>query len=135
MARCLYNDLKKAEIIPWFDEEDLLPGQKWEAVIKKQIRESDFFLLLISSHSMGKRGFVQKEQKIAWDVVEELPPTEVFVIPVKIDDCEILDDRFSEIHIERLYPSYEEGFEKILKTIKGKTTKKENKLKTLIQKN
>ena len=59
-ARRIYNDLKKQGIIPWFDEEDLLPGQKWETVIKKEIRESDFFLLLISSYSMGKRGFCAK---------------------------------------------------------------------------
>ena len=47
-ARKLYRDLKNAELNPWLDEEVLLPGQNWKSAIKKAIKESRFFIALLS---------------------------------------------------------------------------------------
>ena len=56
-ARKLYRDLKNAELNPWLDEEVLLPGQNWKSAIKKAIKESRFFIALLSSNSVKKGGF------------------------------------------------------------------------------
>ncbi|MGE0086834.1 MAG: toll/interleukin-1 receptor domain-containing protein [Desulfococcaceae bacterium] len=50
-ARRLYADLKMAGIVPWMDKIDLLPGQNWKFHITKAIRESSFFIALLSSKS------------------------------------------------------------------------------------
>jgi hypothetical protein len=128
-ARRIYHDLKDRGIDVWFDEEDLLPGERWETVIKKEIRESNFYLILISSSSMTKRGFVQKEQRIAWDVMDEYPDSKSFIIPVQIDECEITAERFQGLHIEKLFPSYDDGLKKIIKAITGEDIRMKKKKK------
>ena len=81
IARQLYADLKRAGVEPWLDCESLLPGQYWENEINRAIRESSYVMVLLSSHSVSKRGFVRKELKKALDILDELPPSQIFLIP------------------------------------------------------
>lgn len=60
-ARKMFHDLARASYEPWLDCESLLPGQRWEPTIEQAIRESRYFVALISSRSSVKRGYVQKE--------------------------------------------------------------------------
>ena len=89
LARRLYQDLRKAGLNPWLDEESILPGQDWENEIRTAIRSSRYFIPLFSSISIKKRGYVQKEFKFALDVFKEFPPSSIFAIPVRLDDCKI----------------------------------------------
>ena len=116
-AKRLYDDLKKSDVIPWMDSEDLLPGQKWRVAIPKALKESRYVLALLSSHSLSKRGFVQKELKRAFDLLDELPSTDIFVIPIRLDDCEPTDERLQELQWVDLFRSYEEGVQRILKVV------------------
>ncbi len=54
IAKKLYDDLKKADIQPWMDREDLLAGQNWREIIPQVIRDSSYFLLLISRYIVIK---------------------------------------------------------------------------------
>ena len=72
-ARRLYECLKSYGLHPWMDEVDLLPGQRFADIIKEAIRVSRYFVALISSHSVNKRGFVQRELREALDVLAEVP--------------------------------------------------------------
>ncbi|MCP4351968.1 MAG: TIR domain-containing protein [Desulfobacterales bacterium] len=119
IARKLYHDLRKAGVKPWLDEEDLLPGQKWEAKIEKVIRGSLYFLAVLSSNSVTKQGVVQKEVKIALDVLKGCTPNQDFIVPVRIDECEPEYKELKERHWVDLFPSYENGFKKILSKIMG----------------
>jgi len=112
-ARKLYEDLKKAGVKPWMDVEDLLPGQNWERTITQAIKESRFVIALLSSNSVLKRGFVQKELKNALDILDHYPDGDIFLIPVRIDNCEI-PEMIKRVHFTDLFPSYEIGFKKIL---------------------
>ena len=109
----LYNDLKKIEVIPWIDIEDLLPGEDWEYMITKNIKESSFFIALLSSNSISKRGHVQKELKRAFDLLDEFPPEHIFIIPVRLNECEPLHEKFQPIHWVDSFPSYEKCLKKI----------------------
>ncbi len=115
-ARRLYSDLESVGAAPWMDEEDLLPGQVWGTEITRAIRESRFFIALLSSHSVSKRGFFHTELKKALKILDQFPPDEIFFIPSRIDGCELPDD-IAHIHCADLSPSYERGFEKILKVV------------------
>ena len=69
----------------------LQPGQDWASEISKAIRRSRFVLACISNSSISKSGFVQKELRIALDVADEQPEGSTFLIPVRLEECEIPD--------------------------------------------
>lgn len=116
-ARRLYADLQQAGLKPWMDTEDLLPGQKWRVIINHVLKKSSYVMVLLSPNSISKRGFVQKELKKALDVVDELPPSDIFVIPVRLDVCDPVDDRLQELHWVDLFPDYEKGLKRILRVL------------------
>jgi len=117
IARKLYHDLKQAGISPWMDKEDLLPGQNWRVMISKAIQESKYFLAVLSSHSLTKKGFVQKELKMALDILDEFPAEDIFVIPIRIEDCKPEDEKLKYLHWADFFPSYQEGLNQILRVL------------------
>jgi TIR domain-containing protein len=110
-VRGLYDKLKASGFHPWLDKEDLLAGQVWESEIKKAIKDCHFFIACLSSKSVNKRGFVQKELKQALDVVGEFPEGQLFVVPVKLEECEVPASLQMYHHVDLLAPN---GFEKLL---------------------
>jgi len=117
MAKKLYSDLIESGVDPWLDQEKILPGDNWRLKIKEAIKTSSYFLAILSSNSVSKAGYVQKEMKMGLDMLEEKPPSMRYLIPVKIDDCKPQDDRINDIHQTDLYQSYEKGLKRILKAI------------------
>jgi hypothetical protein len=93
LAMELYKRLINSgiKLKPWFDEIDLLPGKRWEIEIKKEIKQSDVVLICLSNASIGKKGYLNKEIKIALEEAEKFPPDAVYIIPIKLTDCELPD--------------------------------------------
>ncbi|HSK78040.1 MAG TPA: toll/interleukin-1 receptor domain-containing protein [Thermoanaerobaculia bacterium] len=96
-ARSLYAFVLEGGHKVWMDKESLLPGEDWKQVIHKAIRESDFFLACLSKKSVSKRGYVQRELKQACEVLDEFPEGEIFIVPIRLDDCEP-PQRFEDLH-------------------------------------
>jgi len=48
-------------IDPWVDEKKLLPGQDWRLKIEEAVETSDIVIICLSTNSVSKEGFVQKE--------------------------------------------------------------------------
>jgi hypothetical protein len=117
IAQRLYNDLKGKGVSPWLDTEDLLLGQNRKTEISRAIKESSYFISLLSANSVTKRGYVQKELKIALDILDEFPVSEIFIIPARLDNCEPIDEKLQAIHWVDLFPSYETGLDKILRVL------------------
>jgi formylglycine-generating enzyme required for sulfatase activity len=89
-VRELYNALKtESWIEPWLDEEKISFGQHWTTVIEKAIDESDVVLIFLSRNSVHKEGFVQRELNYAWEISLEKPRDVIFLIPFRLDNCEI----------------------------------------------
>jgi len=88
-VRSLCKRLKADGFDPWLDEERLLPGQDWNLEIEKALRASDSILLCFSSLSVQKEGVIQREYKRAMRIQEEKPEGAIFIIPVRLDDCEM----------------------------------------------
>jgi len=88
-VRDVYQSLKAVGFGPWLDEEQLLGGQIWEYEIKRAIKDCHFFIACLSTKSVNKRGFVQKELKQALNVVQEFPEDQVYMIPVRLEECGI----------------------------------------------
>lgn len=105
---------------PWLDKIDLLPGDDWQCEIPKVIKASDFVMVFLSTTSVSKRGYVQKEFKLALDVLDECPEGTIYLIPVKLDDCNV-PQKFAHLH----YVSLREpgALEKIAKAIRRHSSK------------
>ena len=117
IAERLYADLEKEGLKPWLDVKSLLPGTIWKDEIKLQIKNSQFVVLLLSQKSLGKVGYIQKEIRDVLETLDEYPQSKIFLIPVRLEDCQISHNRISEIQWVDLFPSYRSGFKKILKAI------------------
>jgi formylglycine-generating enzyme required for sulfatase activity len=72
----------------WLDEEKLLPGQDWDYEIDRALDNSDAVIVTLSTGSVSKEGYVQKELRFALDVALEKPEGTIFILPVRLDDCE-----------------------------------------------
>jgi hypothetical protein len=89
MVRNIYSLLREDGVRPWLDEEEILPGQDWDSEIRRAVRQSHAILVCLSSSSVRKEGYLQKEMRLALDVADEKPDGTIFIIPVKFDDCEL----------------------------------------------
>jgi formylglycine-generating enzyme required for sulfatase activity len=88
-VRELYQKLcAEAWIDPWLDEEKLLPGQDWDYEIEKPLDRSDAVIVTLSTGSVSKEGYVQKELKFVLDLAMEKPDGTIFILPVRLNDCE-----------------------------------------------
>lgn len=90
-VRKLHAELKARGFEPWLDEVDLMPGQIWKVEIPKAIRAAGLFLACLSSRSVEKVGYVQNEFRLALTAFGERPPESIYLIPVRLDDCEVPD--------------------------------------------
>jgi hypothetical protein len=72
----------------WLDEEKLFPGMEWSSEIEKAVEATDVIIVCLSHNSVTKEGFVQRELKFALDIALEKPEGTLFIIPLRLDDCE-----------------------------------------------
>ena len=90
VVRDLYKRLlAEPWIDPWLDEERLLPGQDWNLEIEKAVESSDAVIVCVSSTSVAKEGYVQKELRKVLDIALEKLEGAIFIVPVRLDDCEL----------------------------------------------
>lgn len=84
-----FDKLEGLGLEPWLDEKKILPGEKWENAISDAFNNSHVIVLLISSKSVNKRGFVQREANWAMKKLEEKLDNDIYIIPIMIEPCEV----------------------------------------------
>src|SRR5215217_2508719 len=115
---------------PWLDEEDLLPGQEWAREIPRALQASDFILIFLSRISVAKRGYVQREMKLALDAWQELPEGAIHTIPVRLDDCDV-PEQFRRYHWANLFDP--NGFDRIVRAIRAEIAKRPGVIDTHVK--
>jgi hypothetical protein len=70
------------------DVHDISAGKPWEAEIRSAIGQASFVLVFLSASTVTRRGYVQKEIRLAIDMFSELS-VGTFLIPVRIEECEL----------------------------------------------
>jgi hypothetical protein len=110
----LHDLLLKQGAAPWLDAEQLLPGQDWNLEINKALDISDVILICLSRNSVDKEGYVQREVRIALDRALEMPEGRIFLIPVRLEVCE-LPSRLSSYQYVDLFA--EDGVGKLIKSL------------------
>lgn len=108
-VRGLCERLKSDGFDPWLDEERLLPGMNWDMEIEKALRASDVLLLCFSNLSVSKEGYIQREFKRAKRYQEEKPEGTIYLIPVRLDKCELPYD-FKDVQ----FVDFPEGYDRLV---------------------
>jgi WD40 repeat protein len=116
-VRKLYHRLLADGLNPWLDERDILPGQDWEREIAKAVRSSAVVLVCLSRNAANKTGYIQKEIRYALDVAAEQPEGTIFMIPVRLEECDV-PDRLRQWQWVNLFD--ENGYGFILKALAAK---------------
>jgi len=116
-AQTLYNILKNVGVEPWLDVESILPGQKWRTAIKSAIKNCNYFITLLSSRSVSKKGYVQKELKEALEYLDEFPDSKIYIIPIRLDECYPSDIKLHDIQWVDFFPSWDKGIEKLFRVL------------------
>jgi hypothetical protein len=128
-VRNLYQRLRDDGFSPWLDQEDLLPGQEWSQEIPKAVRLSVVVLVCLSQKSVTKTGYVQKEIKYALDVADEQPEGGIFLIPVRLENCDV-PERLRRWQWVDLFEK--RGYDKLVKALRTRLpteSDSKNKLK------
>lgn len=121
----VYNKLKESGLNPWLDKMDLLPGQDWDREIRQALKNSRFIIIFFSKHSVSKRGYVQREFKLALDTLKEIPDGQIFIIPVKLNQCQI-PEPFTHIQYIDLFEGGD--FDLVIQVIGTELKAKEKKV-------
>lgn len=88
-ARSIRDALTEAGLEVWYDESELGGGDEWDQKIRRQIRECDFFMPIISAQTQARHeGYFRREWRLAVDRTLDMADGHVFLIPVVIDGTE-----------------------------------------------
>lgn len=111
IVRTLYKKLQTYNMEVWFDERNLIPGERWEHVIPQVIQKCDIILICLSHMFLKKEGYAHYEVHVVLEAAKRKPPDTIFHIPYRLDDCEV-----PAYLLEWQYASHfiEGDFEKVL---------------------
>ena len=118
-VQAVYKRLEKSNIDTWLDKEKLLPGSDWEYEIRQAVRQSDIVTVCLSN-GFDQRGFRQKEVRIALEESALQPEGEIFIVPARLEECEILPS-LRHLHWVNLFES--DGYEKLMRTLSARAKK------------
>lgn len=131
LVRKLYAALQQAGFEPWMDQEKLLPGQNWPRAIERAIDLSRFFLGCFSQRSTVKRGYFQSELRYALDVAARIPNERIFLVPVRLNECELPRKVASKVQYVDLFPNWEEGIATLVEAMWHQVIDRNKKLKLI----
>jgi hypothetical protein len=119
-VRKLCDGLARAGCRPWLDKDKLLPGQNWPRAIERAIECSDAFVACFSNRSVAKRGQFQSELRYALDCARRRPLEQVFVIPVRLERCEVPARIAGELQYVDLFPNWDRGVRRVVRSVRRK---------------
>lgn len=115
----LYDELERRGFQPWMDRRALLPGQNWPRAIERAMRTADFVVACLSSRSVGKRGTFQSELRFALDCARHLPLDDLFLLPVRLEECAVpatIRERWQYVD---LFPDFTAGLERLVQAMRS----------------
>ena len=96
-ARSIGDSLAKLGIEVWLDESELGGGDAWDQKIRKQIRECDYFMPIVSARTEARHeGYFRREWRLAVERTLDMADDHLFLLPVVIDDTDQAHARVPE---------------------------------------
>jgi hypothetical protein len=118
IAKRLYRAFELNGFRPWLDKKRLVPGQNWPRAIETAIQTSDFFVACFSRRATAKRGSFHSELRYALFCAAKVPLDEIFLIPLRLDDCVVPNRISKQIQYLDLFPDWEAGMCRLIAVIK-----------------
>jgi len=88
-ARLIGDALPSYGIEVWYDESELGGGDLWDQKIRKQIRECDYFMALVSAQTEARHeGYFRREWRLAVERTLDMADDHTFLLPIVIDDTD-----------------------------------------------
>jgi hypothetical protein len=113
-ANRLSADLRQAGLSPWLHHERLSPGDDWRESIRRAIQGSDYFVTLLSSRSVNRKGYMHWELYQALDQLTLFPPGQIYLVPVRLDECDVAHARLTNLHRVDLFPDWPTGLAQLM---------------------
>jgi hypothetical protein len=107
----LYQRLAKDGLNVWLDAERLQPGQDWQNEIRNALLKCDIVLVCLSQGFDKQHGYRHEELKLALEKANFLPNDEVFIIPVRLEECDMPE---SLRHLHRVDLFKAGGYKKLI---------------------
>ena len=86
-ARSIGDALTSFGLEAWLDQSELGGGDAWDQKIRKQIRECDYFMPIISTRTQARHeGYFRREWRLAVERTLDMADDHLFLLPVVIDD-------------------------------------------------
>jgi TolB-like protein len=104
-ARALRDALEAAGLDVWYDESELGGGDAWDQKIRRQIRDCDYFMPLISAATEArKEGYFRREWRLATERTMDMADDVLFLLPIALDDTHEAGARVPEkfLHVQWL---------------------------------
>lgn len=131
-ARKLYRAFEDNGFRPWLDKKRLMPGQNWPRAIETAIQTSDFFVACFSRRATSKRGSFHSELRYALFCAAKVPLDEIFLIPIRLDDCDVPNRISKQIQYLDLFPEWETGIGRLIKVMKAQDEGRRRKRLVLV---
>jgi hypothetical protein len=90
--------LESRGISVWMDYKRVKAGQHWDFEIRRALDKAAIIVVFISNNSIDRRGYVQREIKLALEKAEEKLFGDIYIIPVLLDEDAILPDHLKNLH-------------------------------------
>jgi hypothetical protein len=117
-AKKLYRAFEESGFRPWLDKRRLMPGQNWPRAIETAIQTSDFFVACFSRRAISKRGSFHSELRYALSCAARVPLDEIFLIPLRLDNCVVPRRISKQIQYLDLFPDWKAGVSRVVTVIK-----------------
>jgi hypothetical protein len=130
-ARKLYRAFEQSGFRPWLDKQRLMPGQNWPRAIETAIQTSDFFVACFSRRATSKRGSFHSELRYALFCAAKVPLDEIFLIPLRLDDCVVPPRISKQIQYLDLFPDWKAGMNRVIRAIRAENQRRKRKTRKL----
>ena len=88
-ARLIGETLPGYGLEVWYDESELGGGDAWDQKIRRQIRECDYFMPLVSAQTEARNeGYFRREWRLAVERTLDMADDHLFLLPIVIDDTD-----------------------------------------------
>jgi TolB-like protein len=96
-ARAIGDALTSFGLDVWLDQSELGGGDAWDQKIRKQIRECDYFMPIISARTEARlEGYFRREWRLAVERTLDMADDHLFLLPLVIDDTNEAQARVPE---------------------------------------
>lgn len=121
LAERVFGDLEREGVAPWFDRRHFSSGEDVDSQILNAIKESWFFLVILTPTSVSKEGYVRKEVKLALELRGATGESPGFLIPVRFGECCPRPEEVGGLaHFIDLVPDWKQGMDQVLSLVNAR---------------